>query len=207
MNDPYKVLGVSPSASEDEIKKAYRELARKYHPDMYQGNPLEDLAAEKMAEINEAYDTIIKERRQGASNNARSYSNSGYSNNRYSSSAEFSDIERLIADNRIEDAQELLDGVPMDRRSAKWYFLRGTIYYQKGWLDYAYTCFRNAAQMDPNNPAYRDAVSKLEYSRGVGRPYGTQMNTSTYPCSCCYCPCYDLCTFLTCLNCMCECCN
>ena len=56
MNDPYKVLNVSPSASDEEVKKAYRDLARKYHPDNYHDNPLADLAQEKMKEINEAYE-------------------------------------------------------------------------------------------------------------------------------------------------------
>ena len=65
--DPYQILGVSPSASEEEIKAAYRELAKKYHPDNYADNPLADLAQEKMQEINEAYDTLIRERRQGRS--------------------------------------------------------------------------------------------------------------------------------------------
>mgnify|MGYP000509594444 CR=1 FL=1 len=65
MKDPYSVLGVSQSASDDEIKKAYRELARKYHPDNYQNNPLADLAEEKMKEINEAYDAITKQRAGG----------------------------------------------------------------------------------------------------------------------------------------------
>ena len=59
MNDPYSVLGVSPDASDEEIKKAYRELARKYHPDNYQNNPLADLAEEKMKAINEAYDADL----------------------------------------------------------------------------------------------------------------------------------------------------
>ncbi len=53
--DPYEVLGVKRGASDDEIKKAYRDLVKKYHPDRYKGNPLEDLAQEKMQEINEAY--------------------------------------------------------------------------------------------------------------------------------------------------------
>ena len=62
MNDPYKILNVPSTASDEEIKKAYRELARKYHPDNYHDSPLEDLAQEKMKEINEAYDTIMKMR-------------------------------------------------------------------------------------------------------------------------------------------------
>ena len=74
MKDPYSVLGVSRNATDDEIKDAYRELARKYHPDNYAGNPLSDLAQEKMKEINEAYDAIISERRSEGYNG----SNSGY---------------------------------------------------------------------------------------------------------------------------------
>ena len=60
--NPYEVLGVSPSASDDEIKKAYRELSRKYHPDANINNPLADLAAEKFKEVQEAYDTIMRDR-------------------------------------------------------------------------------------------------------------------------------------------------
>ena len=65
MNDPYSILGVSPGASDEEVKKAYRELARKYHPDNYQDNPLADLAEEKMKEINEAYEQITRQREGG----------------------------------------------------------------------------------------------------------------------------------------------
>ena len=75
MRDPYSVLGVSQNASDDEVKKAYRELARKYHPDNYQNNPLADLAEEKMKEINEAYDTITKQRSGGGSSGG--YGSSG----------------------------------------------------------------------------------------------------------------------------------
>ena len=67
MTDPYKVLGVSPNATDDEVKDAYRRLARKYHPDNYVNNPLSDLATEKMKEINEAYDEIQRQRKSGGS--------------------------------------------------------------------------------------------------------------------------------------------
>ena len=73
MRDPYEVLGVSPDAGDDEIKRAYRDLARKYHPDNYQNNPLSDLAEEKMKEINEAYDAITKGRSRGTASGISSW--------------------------------------------------------------------------------------------------------------------------------------
>ncbi|MCL2003546.1 MAG: DnaJ domain-containing protein [Oscillospiraceae bacterium] len=60
MRDPYEVLGVPRGATQDEVKKRYRELAGKYHPDKYAGNELADLAQEKMKAINEAYDAIMR---------------------------------------------------------------------------------------------------------------------------------------------------
>ena len=58
--NPYEVLGVSRNASIDEIKRAYKELSRKYHPDSYVGNPLSSLAEEKFKQVQEAYDAIMK---------------------------------------------------------------------------------------------------------------------------------------------------
>ena len=65
VNNPYEVLGISPNASNDEVKKAYRDLSRKYHPDSYVDNPLAGLAEEKFKEVQEAYDQIMKERDGG----------------------------------------------------------------------------------------------------------------------------------------------
>lgn len=81
LNNPYEVLGISPNASNDEVKKAYRDLSRKYHPDSYVDNPLADLAEEKFKEVQEAYDQIMKERDGGYQSGYQGGSyqqNSGY---------------------------------------------------------------------------------------------------------------------------------
>ena len=102
--DPYSVLGVPRGASEEEIKKAYRALARKYHPDNYTDSPLSDLAEEKMKEINEAYDAIGKER------SADSGGASGkYSSYTYSGITSFDEVRRLISEGKYSDAEIIVD--------------------------------------------------------------------------------------------------
>ena len=108
MRDPYSVLGVDQNASDEEIKKAYRELARKYHPDNYQNNPLADLAEEKMKEINEAYDAITKSRAGGG---GYQQSSGSYSQQRsYGGSANptFAQIRNLINAGDLQTAERLL---------------------------------------------------------------------------------------------------
>ena len=83
MRDPYQVLGVPSTATDDEVKKAYRNLARKYHPDNYHDNPLADLAQERMKEINEAYEEIQTQRKRGASGGGYSTSASSAGYNPY----------------------------------------------------------------------------------------------------------------------------
>ena len=98
MNDPYKVLGVPRDATDEEIKKAYRELARKYHPDNYVNNPLSDLVEEKMKEINEAYDTIQKERAaRTTSADGTSYTSGTY--------GDYSKVRELINQSRFSEAE------------------------------------------------------------------------------------------------------
>lgn len=165
MSDPYKVLGIAPNATDDEVKAAYRELAKKYHPDNYADSPLADLAGEKMKEVNEAYDQIMKSRRQhknstqGGSSNYQGYR--GYSNQ----GTGFYDVRNLINAGRIADAEQILDGVPQNARNAEWYFLKGTVLYRRGWLDEAYNDFASACRMDPSNMEYRAAYQQVTNQR------------------------------------------
>ncbi len=189
MRDPYSVLGVNKNATDDEIKNAYRELARKYHPDNYTDNPLSDLAGEKMKEINEAYDDIMNRRRGGKNTYEGSYSNGGETS--------FPEVRQLINQARLEQAQEVLDGVPPENRNAEWYFLNGTVLYRRGWFDQAYTSFATACRMDPVNPEYRNALNRAQRQSGNQynpyRSYGGGMNEC------------DCCTNLICADCLCEC--
>lgn len=162
MTDPYKVLGISPGASDDEVKEAYRRLARKYHPDNYVNNPLSDLATEKMKEINEAYDEIQRQRKGGSAGGYRqSYSSGGYQQSYSSGSSQFADIRRLINLNRLGDAEELLDGIASGQRNAEWNYLKGIVNYRKGWLDNAVTYLSNACNMEPGNMEYRSTLNRL----------------------------------------------
>ncbi len=193
MKDPYSVLGVSKDASDEEIKAAYRELARKYHPDNYADNPLSDLAGEKMKEINEAYDAIINNRRTG------SKANDSYYNTSASGSSSFPEVRSLINQGRLEQAQEVLDGVPPGSRDAEWYFLNGTVLYRRGWFDQAYTSFATAARMDPQNAEYRNALNRAQ--RQAGSQYNPYRSYGTVGgCNGC-----DCCTNLICADCCCEC--
>lgn len=193
--DPYEVLGISPNATDDEVKTAYRALARKYHPDHYADNPLSELAEEKMQEINEAYDTIVRARKNGGSRG--SADGAGYTRNGYSTGGRYADIRRMIAQNRIADAQTLLDGIPFANRDAEWHFLMGSVLYRKGWLEDARTHFETACRMDPTNGEYQQALGRMNYNRQTGGYRTAGDNGGCNPC--------DVCTTLYCADCCCEC--
>ena len=195
MTDPYKVLGVTRDATDDEIKKAYRELARKYHPDNYAGNPLSDLVEEKMKEINEAYDQIQKERASGASGSART--SGGYSSG---TSSDYTRVRELINKRAFADAELILDAVSQSERNAEWNFLKGCVLIQRGWYYDARKYLETACYLDPGNQEYRAALERIKKNTGsYGTTYKTTRSSGASPC--------DICTGLICADCLCECCG
>jgi len=192
MNDPYSILGVSSNASDDEVKKAYHELARKYHPDNYHDNPLADLAQEKMKEVNEAYNDIVR-MREGKGSYRPGAGYSGSSN----SSPEGAKVRSAINSGNVRLAEELLSSFPA--RNAEWNFLMGSLCYRKGWLDDALGYFQSAVNMEPGNQEYRQALSHMSQAGGFYSPYG-RGSMSNQGCDAC-----DICTAMMCMNLCCRC--
>ncbi len=196
MSDPYQVLGVKPDASDEEIKRAYRELARKYHPDNYQNNPLADLAEEKMKEINEAYDAVTKMRSgaysAGNYNSGSAGYQGAYRQQSQSGDPTFARVRTLINSGNVDQAEQLLRGT--NSRTAEWYFLTGSVAYRRGWLDEAMQNYQIAVRMEPNNMEYRQAYNMMQQGGNAYRPTGYASGGMDA---------MDCCTTMMCLNCLC----
>lgn len=193
--NPYEVLGVSESASDEEIKKAYRELVKKYHPDKYVDNPLSDLASEKIKEINMAYDMITKQRAGGGTQTGSTYDSTTYDNG----SADFSHAVQLIKMNRLDEAQGELERMPAASRSAYWYYLMGEIAKRRGWYDNARQYYQTALNMEPSNSTYQKAYHAMMNTAHTYRTqsYGRGYRNADSACDCC--------SSLICADCCCEC--
>ncbi|MGE4282964.1 MAG: DnaJ domain-containing protein [Clostridia bacterium] len=195
MRNPYEVLGVREGASEEEIKKAYRDQARKYHPDQYANNPLSDLAQEKMKEINEAYDFLMKNKggtrqySQNSNQNQQSYNGTGQ--------GIYIQVRRFIEIGNVAEADRMLEQI--SNRDAEWHFLKGAVFLRRGWYDQARQYFQKAVSMNPNNPEYRAALNNISYRNTTYRNVGGGMGYGGGASTC------DCCTSMICADCCCEC--
>ncbi|MGI6065636.1 MAG: DnaJ domain-containing protein [Bacillota bacterium] len=197
MKNYYEILGVRENATKEEIRDAYRELVKKYHPDKYRDNPLSDLAEEKMKEINEAYNYLMNHV-QNPHNGSQSYqSHQGYQN-RSESNEGFQRVRAFIQAGNLDAAYALLQN--LDRNHSDWYFLNGLIALNRGWYQQAADNIQTAMRMNPGNPEYAAAWNSINMSQ---RHYQAASRQRGYNqgglC--------DLCTCLFCSDCCCECCG
>ncbi|MBE5922249.1 MAG: molecular chaperone DnaJ [Lachnospiraceae bacterium] len=219
MNRPYDVLGVSPNATDDEIKKSYRKLSRKYHPDANINNPNKELAEEKFKEVQQAYDQIMKERELGA----RGYSDNpygsggstyggygyggaaygrygGFEQNQSSGSTEDSRMQaafRYINAGYYQEALNTLESV--SQRNGSWYFLSAMANAGARNQSKALEHARRAVELEPDNMQFRSLYQQLqtqgEWYQQRGQQYGSPMYQAD-----------DVCMKLCMANLMCQCC-
>lgn len=185
MYDPYSVLGVSRNATEEEIKKAYKTLSRKYHPDANINNPNKAQAEEKFKEIQAAYQQIMKERTSGYGNNTSGYGGgyrdqgyggrsggyggfggfggfgqsqeTGYEENTYIRAA-----GNYIRSGYYKEARTTLDGMGEAQRDARWYYYSAIAHSGLGNNVAALEHARRASAMEPDNMSYRSLVQQFE---------------------------------------------
>lgn len=187
--DPYSVLGVSQSASNDEIKKAYRELSRKYHPDSYADNPLSELAEEKFKEVQEAYEQIMKQREGGGS----SYTGGTYGNE----GEEYNMVVNYINARRYQEALSALARI--SNRTARWYYYSAIANAGIGNNIEAQRHAQQAVNMEPGNREYSDFLNQLQWrtQRYQNNTYGYGGGST--------CGTGNLCCDLWCADSLCEC--
>ena len=177
MFDPYSVLGVSRDASDDEIKKAYRKLSRKYHPDANINNPNKAQAEEKFKEVQQAYEQIMKEREYGSSGNYNSYGGfGGFGTQGQNAYQDEESVRRQAAANYInsrhyKEAMNVLSS--LQQRNGQWYYLSAMANMGLGNNVNALNDARSAVNMEPDNMQYQMLLQRLE---GGGTWYQEQQN-------------------------------
>ncbi len=211
--NPYSVLGVSENASEEEIKKAYRALVKKYHPDQYKGTPYEKEATDKLKEINEAYDMIKSGKASsqsgyysGTSGSSGAYGNAYRGYGAYGAQYTQYTPEQLLQQARIAinrgsyiEAELLLRSTNI--RSAEWYYLMGSVYWAKGWQLEAKKFYSQACRLDPDNEEYKMAYERVQVNaQSANRGYRSAGYSRASSDDIC-----DLLTKLWCADTLCEC--
>ena len=201
MMDPYQVLGVSRGASDEEIKKAYRNLSRKYHPDANINNPNKAQAEEKFKQVQQAYDQIMKEKQQGSNYGgySNSYGGNGYGGSAYEGFGGFGsgfggyyngnayqeENSRLqaaanyIRNGYYREAYTVLNDMPVSERNGRWYYYSAVTNQRMGNTATALEHIRRAVELEPSNVMYRQFQQNLEYGgtwyttmgSGYSQPY------------------------------------
>jgi molecular chaperone DnaJ len=187
IQDPYEVLGVPRDADMDEIKKAYRKLSRKYHPDANINNPHKAEAEEKFKQVQEAYDQIVKERERGTSAGGSYGGYGGYTSGM--DDPEMQAAVNFINSQHFQEAINVLNQI--QNRNGNWYFLHAVANAGLGNNVAARSDAETACRMEPDNERFRQLYSQLSGMGGwyqdAGRGYGFEDcgegNTTARTCS------------------------
>lgn len=192
VQDPYKVLGVAPDASDEEIKKAYRDLTKKYHPDL---NPGDEEAARKMNDINAAYDAIKNGTAQTGPYAQQSYGGPGYgyAGNAYqqydwsawsgwnawqqaqqTERSEYTAAKNYIRNGMYREALTALANVDPAERDGRWYYLSAVAHMYQGSKIAALEDAKKAVSMEPNNAEYQQLLQQLQSGGDFYTNYSTQ---------------------------------
>ena len=159
IDNPYAELGLSPGASDEEVTKAYRRLAKKYHPDL---NPGDKSAAEKMARINQAYDMI----KNGKTGTSGGYGGAyGGSYGQSSDQSLYAAAARYINMGYFAQALNVLSRI--SNRTAQWYYFSAVANYGAGNKVSALEHAKTAHSMDPQNPEYAELLSRIEEGASI----------------------------------------
>ncbi|MBE6977996.1 MAG: J domain-containing protein [Ruminococcaceae bacterium] len=192
IDDPYKVLGVSPNASDDEIKQAYRRLAKQYHPDR---NPGDETAAKKMQQVNAAYEQI--------KNPEKAQPRPGGYQSSYSQEPQGDAYQRsaynYIRYGRYREALNVLQNCT--ERNARWYYLSALANNGLGNQVTALEHIKRAVSMEPDNLTYQQLLNHMEYGGTTYRQHAGNYRGFTARSN----PCFDLCLCLF-LQWLCPCC-
>ncbi len=204
MDKYYEILGLDRSATDEEIKKQYSNLIRKYDPNNYDKDDLKKYAQEKTKEITEAFDSIMNNKRAEKIQNQK---NVFEENEQNSDDSVLEKIENLIESNFLEQAEQKLMQIPQEKRNARWYFLKGVVLFKKGWLLDASNFFAIAVKLDPSNEEYKRALEKATWQRngGFNTPQAGPFSgpySSGGPMGCSFC---DICGTIMCADMCCDC--
>lgn len=194
MQDPYKILGIARDASDEEVKKAYRQLSKKYHPDANVGSPHLEEYTEMFKQVQNAYDQIMQERKGGGDPFAQAFH---YQQQGNAGDSDLQAALHFIHVGHYEEAYQLLQRMPQERRNAEWYFLMGLSLWGKDNPIAAVENIKKACEMDPTNQQYRQTLAQMQsgqmqYQQMRG-PFGGA-GASCGPMCCCELALCSLCT-------------